>query len=311
MHIEMKKFDIRRPGILVPPLTPLTAELKVDYAALKKGVDAVVERSKPALVIAAGVEAQEYQFLPFKERLDLIRATIEAVDNRVPVAAGISHPSYKIAIELAHFAEKHGAKAVQLLAPQKPTGGAAATSELVRYFESIGRETSLPFVLYLNAGPGADLSIPATIELAKLDHVKFIKESSRDLARVSRLIAEIEHVGLAHYFTTMQMLLITLLLGGAGVTLPPPTSEIAHLIIDAYERGDLARAIELQQVFAQYPSKWMSYGLAAVMKASANYLGIPAGQPYPPYDAIQGEHLEELHAFLSSRFASLKGSVHA
>jgi len=292
-------------------LTPFNAELKVDNAALKKGIDAIVEGSRPTLIIAAGVEAQEYQFLPYKERLDLIRATIDAVDGRVPVAVGISHPSYKIAIELAHFAEEHGAHAVQLLAPQKPTGGAPSTSELVRYFESVGRETSLPIVLYLNAGPGADLSISATVELAKLDSIKFIKESSRDLSRVSRLIAEIEQPGLAHYFTTMQMLLITLQLGGSGVTLPPPASDVARLIIDAFEAGDLARASELQQIFSIYPSRWMPYGLAAVMKASSNFLGVPVGSTYPPYDAVQGAPLDELHAYLSNHFAPLKGLVHA
>lgn len=309
--MAIAKLDVRRPGILVPPLTPFTAKLKVDYVALKKGVDAIIERSKPALIIAAGVEAQEYQFLSFKERLDLIRATIDAVDGRVPVAVGISHPSYKIAIELAQFGEKHGAKATQLLGPQKPTGGTPTTSELVRYFESIGHETSLPVVLYLNAGPGADLSIPATVELAKLENIKFIKESSRDLARASRLIAEIEQPGLAHYFTTMQMLLITLQLGGSGVTLPPPASDIARLIIDAYEAGDLARATKLQQIFATYPSRWMSYGLSAVMKASSEVLGIPTGRPYPPYDAVQGADLDELRAFVSNQFASVQGLVHA
>jgi 4-hydroxy-tetrahydrodipicolinate synthase len=307
----MPAFEIRRPGILVPPLTPFDENLKVDNAALERGIDAILERSKPALVIAAGVEAQEYQFLPFDERFDLVRATLEAVDGRAPVAVGISHPSYKIAIQLAHFAEKHGAKALQLLAPQKPTGGTPTTAELVRYFESIGRETSLPIVLYLNAGPGADLSIAATIELAKLDSIKFVKESSRDLARVSRLIADIDNAGLAHYFTTMQMLLITLQLGGAGITLPPPASDFARLIIDAYERGDIAGAIELQKIFSTYPSRWMSYGLVAVMKTSANYLGVPAGQPYPPYDAVRGTHLEELHAFLASHSVSLKGFVNA
>jgi 4-hydroxy-tetrahydrodipicolinate synthase len=307
----MAKFEIRRPGILVPPLTPFTPKLKVDNSALKKGVDAVIARSKPALIIAAGVEAQEYQFLPFKERLDLVRATIDATDGRAPVAVGISHPSFKVAIELAQFAEKHGASAVQLLAPQKPTGGSPTTSELVRYFDSIGRETSLPIVLYLNAGPGADLSVPATVELAKLDCIKFVKESSRDLSRVSRLIVEIEHAGHAHYFTTMQMLLITLQLGGAGVTLPPPASDVGSLIIDAYHAGDITRAIELQQLFATYPARWMSYGLAAVMKASAEYLGGPVGRPYPPYDPIQGADLEELHTFLAAKFAPLKGLVHA
>ncbi len=307
----MPEFEIRRPGILVPPLTPFTAKLKVDNNALKKGIDAVIGRSKPALIIAAGVEAQEYQFLPFKERLDLIRATIDATDGRAPVAVGISHPSFKIAIELAHFAEKHGASAVQLLAPQKPTGGAPTTSELVRYFELIGRETSLPIVLYLNAGPGADVSIPATVELAKLDSIKFVKESSRDLSRVSRLIVEIEHAGHARYFTTMQMLLITLQLGGAGVTLPPPASEVASLIIDAYQKGDLVRATELQQIFATYPARWMSFGLAAVMKASAEYLGVPVGQPYPPYDALQGADLDELRKFLATHFDPLENLTHA
>jgi 4-hydroxy-tetrahydrodipicolinate synthase len=309
--MAIPKFDIARPGLLVPPLTPFSAQLKIDNAALKNGIDAVIERSRPSVIIAAGVEAQEYQFLPYQERLDLVRATIDAVDSRVPVAVGISHPSYKIAIELAHFAEKHGAHAVQLLAPQKPTGGAPSTSELVRYFEKIGRETSLPIILYLNAGPGADLSVPATVELAKLDSIKFIKESSRDLSRVSRLITEIEHAGLAHYFTTMQMLLITLQLGGSGITLPPPASDMARLIIDAFEAGDLVRATELQQVFALYPSRWMSFGLAAVMKASSDILGTPLGNPYPPYDAIQGADLEELRAFLSDNFAPLKGLVHA
>ncbi len=307
----MSELNIRRPGILVPPLTPFTAKLKVDNGALKKGVDAVISRSNPALIIAAGVEAQEYQFLPFKERLDLVRATIDATDSRAPVAVGISHPSFKIAIELAHFAEKHGANALQLLAPQKPTGGPPSTSELVRYFEAIGRETSLPIILYLNAGPGADLSIPATVELAKLDCIKFVKESSRDLARVSRLIVEIEHAGLALYFTTMQMLLITLQLGGAGITLPPPASEVASLVIDAYQKGDLVRATELQQIFVTYPSRWMSFGLAAVMKASAEYLGVPVGRPYPPYDPVQGAALEELHAFLAAQFRPLKGLVNA
>src|SRR6202034_3302868 len=103
----------------------------------------------------------------------------------------VSHPSYRIAVELAQLAEKHGASAIQVLAPQKPTGGAPTTTELVRYFELIGRETSLPIILSLNPGPGFDVSVPATVELSKLDRIKYIKESSRDLARVGRLITEI------------------------------------------------------------------------------------------------------------------------
>jgi 4-hydroxy-tetrahydrodipicolinate synthase len=291
---------MKLPGTIVPPLTPFTPDLRVDYDALKVIVDYVVERCDAAMVVAAGVEAQEYQYLPSDERKELIRHTVEVVNGRRPVAVGVSHPSFKVAIELAHFAERLGASAIQILAPQKPTGGTPTTAELVRYFELIGRETSLPIILYLNPGPGFDVSIPATVELSKLDQVKYIKESSRDLARVGRLITEIELAGHARYFTTLQMLLITLQLGGSGITLPPPAAELARYIIAAYVAGDRARAAELQQQFSLFPSRWMEFGLAAVMKATANHLGLPAGLPYPPYAPVSGERLDALHRYLAT-----------
>ena len=162
------------------------------------------------MVVAAGVETQEYTYLSLAERKELIRRTIELVDRRVPVMVGISHASFKTAIELAHDAERLGAAAVQLLAPLRPFAGPPTQGDLIAYFEAIGRETRLPITLYLNPGPGADVSVPDTIALAKLPQVQLIKESSRDLARVSRLIVEIDRAGHARYFTTMQMLLATL-----------------------------------------------------------------------------------------------------
>ena len=287
------------PGLIIPPLTPFTAELTVDDAALCRGVDYVVRDCGAAMVIAAGVEAQEYQYLRFEERVALIRRTTEFVDRRCPVGVGISHPSFRVAVELAQLAERIGADAVQLLVPQKPTGGAASTAELVRYFELIGRETSLPVILYLNPGPGADASIAATIELSKLDCVKYIKESSRDLSRVGRLIAEIDLAGHARYFTTMQMLLITLQLGGAGITLPPPAAVMARQVMDAFAAGDMARAATLQQQFSLFPAQWMEFGLAAVMKAAANHIGLAQGEPYPPYAPVNGARLEALNSWLS------------
>ena len=119
--------------------------------------------------------------------------------------------------------------------------------------------------LYLNPGPGADVSIPDTIVLAELPSVQFIKESSRDLARVSRLIVEIDHAGHARYFTTMQMLLATLQLGGSGATMPPPGSEIARHLLDAFVAKDYERAATLHALF---PAKWMHRGLAPAMKAA-------------------------------------------
>jgi 4-hydroxy-tetrahydrodipicolinate synthase len=274
--------------------------LKVDEKALQAGVNYVVEDCNAAMVIAAGVEAQEYHYLTMDERKNLIARTLEYVDGRCPVAVGISHPSFKIAIELAHYAEKIGAEAVQLLAPLRPFGGEPTQGELIAYFEAVSRESHLPMVLYLNPGPGANVSIPATIELSQLERVKYVKESSRDLSRVSRLISEIELSGRAKYFTTMQMLLITLQLGGSGITLPPPAAMLANKVIKAFVAGDMQEAARLQLQFALFPARWMHNGLTPTMKAAMKILNIPAGDPYPPFPPIKGEELKALEIYLKT-----------
>jgi len=287
---------MNKPGLIVAPLTPFTSDLKIDEAALRRQIDYVVKDA--TMVVAAGVETQEYTYLSLDERKALIRQTIEYVDGRVPVMVGISHPSFRTAIELAHDAERLGAAAVQLLAPLRPFAGAPTQNDLVAYFEAVGRETKLPITLYLNPGPGAEVSIPETIALAKLPYVQLIKESSRDLARVSRLIAEIDRAGHARYFTTMQMLLASIELGGSGATMPPPGSEIARRIIDAFVAKDYERAATLQREFALFPSRWMHRGLAPTMKAAMALIGVPVGEPYPPYVSLTTEEITSMTAVL-------------
>ena len=299
------------PGLIVAPLTPFTADLEVDEPALRREIDYVVRDCGATMVVAAGVETQEYTYLSLEQRKGLIRRTIECVDRRVPVMVGISHPSFKTSVELAHFAESLGAAAVQLLAPLRPFAGPPTQADLIAYFEAVARETRLPITLYLNPGPGADVSIADTIALARLPSVQLIKESSRDLARVSRLIVEIDRAGHARYFTTMQMLLATLQLGGSGATMPPPGSEIARHVIDAFVAGDHERAAALQLQFALFPSKWMHRGLAPVMKAAMNLIGVRVGDPYPPYGSLTAEETSALAAVLRTSVLAHRFSVTA
>ena len=290
----------RRPGLVVPPLTPFGADLEVDYDALARGVDYVIDDCDAAMVVAAGVEAQEYQYLDLPQRRTLIARTVEFVDGRRPVVVGVSHPSFKISAQLAQLAEELGAAAIQLLAPTRPIGGVPTLTELERYVDLVARETSLPVMLYLNPGPGATVSPEETVALAAHDAVQYLKESSRDLARVARLIDEIDRAGLAQYFTTVQMMLISLQLGGSGVTLPPPAARIARRVLEAFLVGDLDEATRLQQQFSAYPARWMRDGLTSVMKASLDILGMPAGDPYPPYGPVTGRARDELKAYLAT-----------
>jgi 4-hydroxy-tetrahydrodipicolinate synthase len=98
----------------------------------------------------------------------------------------------------------------------------------------------------------------------------------------------------------MQMLLITLQLGGSGITLPPPAAMLANKVIKAFVAGDMKEAARLQLQFAQFPARWMHNGLTPTMKAALKILGISAGDPYPPYPPIGGEELIALEAHLKA-----------
>jgi 4-hydroxy-tetrahydrodipicolinate synthase len=290
------------PGLVVPPLTPFSADLTVDFDTLRSEIDYIVEDCGATMVSAAGVETTEYHYLSYEQRRELIRRTVEFVDGRVPVVVGISHANVNTAIELAHLSEELGADAVQVLAPLRPFGGPTTLDELLAYYGAIGEATKLPIMLYLNPGPGMEVNPAWTLALAKLPQVAYVKESSRDLARVSRLIVEIDLAGHARYFTTMQMLLASIQLGGSGATMPPPAAYIANAIIDAFKAGDHLRAAELQRQFAVWPARWMGYGLAPALKAAMAIVGLPLGDPYPPFKPVAGGDLAAMEAYLRTTY---------
>lgn len=290
------------PGLVVPPLTPFRDDLTIDYDVLRREVDYIVEDCGAMMVSAAGVETTEYHYLSYDDRRELIRKTVEFVNGRVPVVVGVSHANVNTAVELSHMAQDLGAHALQVLAPLRPFGGAPTLDDLKSYFAAIAAETSLPIMLYLNPGPGADVNPAWTLELAKMDRVRYVKESSRDLARVSRLIEEIDHGGHARYFTTMQMLLASIQLGGSGATMPPPGAYIANAIIKAFTAGDHVEAARLQRQFALWPARWMGYGLAPALKAAMEIVGLPLGNPYPPFKPVSDADKAAMRDYLQGTY---------
>jgi len=294
------KLDWKLPGNVVPPITPFTSDGEVDYTALAREIDFVIASSRPAAICVAGVEAQEYQYLSDDQRRLLIRETIAMIGGRVPALVGVSHASYRTSIALAAYAHDLGASAVQLLLPNRPSGGAATTAEIVAYFELIAKESALPVVAYHNQGPGADMSVAGVLEVLALEGVVALKESSRNQRFLAVLLHGATTRNLAHIFTTLEVLLGTLILGASGGTMPPPGSALSALLVEAFHAGDLPRAIRLQQLLSIMPAQWVSHGLVAVSKISLRAIGLDCGLTYPPFGTVAPNHVAEIEAFWNS-----------
>jgi 4-hydroxy-tetrahydrodipicolinate synthase len=71
-------------------------------------------------------------------------------------------------------------------------------------------------------------------------------------------------------------------------------------VIEAFVAKDHARAAQMQLQFALFPSRWMHYGLAPTMKAAMNLIGVPVGDPYPPYAPLSRDDHAALAAYLKT-----------
>jgi len=205
------------------------------------------------------------------------------------------------ASELARVSAESGADFIQALVQHLPWGGQPEVEEVLSYFQLLADRTALPIVAYLYAGPGADLSISGTISLSHNPKVCAFKESSRDLKRIGRLIEEIDCAGHARYFTTMEMLLITLQMGGAGAAMPPPAAKIAKDIMEDYQSGRLENAVAGQKIFSLFASRFGAKGLVPLMKASLKIIGVDIGDPHPPYRPLSKNEMAAIQKFFKER----------
>ncbi|MBI2360951.1 MAG: dihydrodipicolinate synthase family protein, partial [Deltaproteobacteria bacterium] len=180
-------------GIIGACLTPFGEDERVNYEALKREIDFIVADCD-AISIAA-VEAAEYTMLSRDERKELLRIATEMVDKRVPVIVGASSPSPREVIELAEYGAKVGGDLVQVLMPLRPWGGQPTIAELMEFFVQVASASPLPLVAYHNPGPGADPPQDAFVKISEIGNVRYFKESSRDITKISRLIEQIDMAG--------------------------------------------------------------------------------------------------------------------
>jgi 4-hydroxy-tetrahydrodipicolinate synthase len=284
-------------GIIGAALTPFTDDGRVDYDALAREIEFLVADCD-AISIAA-VEASEYTVLSLEERKEVMRRATEIINKRVPVILGASSHSIDTILDLAEHAAAVGGDLIQVLMPIRPWGGQPTISDLVQFFTEVASVSPLPIVAYHNPGPGADPPLDAFVRLSEIDKVDYFKESSRDITKITRLIEQIQLAGKANYFTTMQPLLTTLMMGGAGATMPPPGTRIGARVVRAFREGDIDKARYWQRCFTLFPGKWGAYGLPPIMKSALKHFGVDIGDPARPYAPVSPRDHAQIGQFLS------------
>lgn len=155
----------------------------LDVPNFVRNLEAQVEAGVKGIII--GGSLGESSTITHDERIELCKAALESVGDKVDIILNIAEGSTRSAVELAKRAEANGVHGIMLLPPMmyKPT-----EQEVADFFISVATNTALPILVYNNP---VDYKIEITMnifdQLLPYKNIAAVKESTRDISNVTRM----------------------------------------------------------------------------------------------------------------------------
>jgi len=172
-------------GTGVALITPFRNSGTIDYTALKKIVDNVIERGVD-FVLALGTTSESVT-LNATEKSAVVESIIEFTDNRVPVMIGIGGNNTQEVCSKIRNSDLDGISGILSVAPyyNKPQ-----QSGIYEHFKAISSETDKEIILYNVPGrTSSNISAETCLQLAHdFDNITAVKEASGDLNQIMQII---------------------------------------------------------------------------------------------------------------------------
>jgi 4-hydroxy-tetrahydrodipicolinate synthase len=200
-------------GSIAPLVTPFDAEGAIDLTAVSRLVHWQLDHGTHG--ISVGGSTGEPTSQSIEERISVMEAAAEAIDDRVPFLPGTGTARIDETLELTAAAQRVGADAALVVAPYyaRPTQGA-----LRDWYATVAREfPDLPIIVYNVPIRSAVDVTPETIATLAREHdnIVGVKETTRDFEHVSYVLHACGSDFLA--FSGIELLCYPMLaIGGAG-----------------------------------------------------------------------------------------------
>lgn len=242
----------------------------------------------------------EGMLLSASERKKVAEIVVDEAHGRVPVMVHVGAISTAETIELARHAQSIGAQAIGVVAPYFYSVDKAG---LVEHYTRVAEAVpEMPVYIY-NIPGNAKNDVTADIARTIVDrcpNVVGVKDSSKD---IGKLQGYVEKLGPKHSVLVGSdaLVLAALAVGGAGVisAVANPFPEPVLAVFNAFKKGDLALARELQKKLNKLRSVLQEGPYLAAYKAALKMRGYEFGGAKAPMREMNQEEYDKLKAVLS------------
>ncbi|WP_298733038.1 dihydrodipicolinate synthase family protein [uncultured Chitinophaga sp.] len=294
MSIEWK-------GIFPAITTKFTANDELDLPLFEKNLNAQIAAGIDGIIL--GGSLGEASTLTNAERETLVKYTVEKVAGKIPVVLNIAEGSTAEAVKLAAQAKVWGARGLMLLPPMRYK---TDERETAAYFKAVAASTDLPIMIYNNP---VDYKIDVTLDvfeqLAAFKNVQAVKESTRDVSNVTRMINRFGNrfkilCGVDTLALEEMVLGATGWVGGLVCAFPAETVAIYRLV----KAGRMAEALEIYRWFLPLLELDLHPKLVQYIKLAETQAGLGSEYVRAPRLTLVGEERERILSIINTALAN-------
>ena len=264
--------DINLKGMGVALITPFKEDESVDYEALGRLVDYLLQNGADYLVVL-GTTA-ETPTLTEEEKKKIIELVVTKVRHRIPIVLGVGGNCTKSVVDKLKNDNFEGIDAILSVVPyyNKPS-----QEGIYQHYKAIAQATELPVILYNVPGrTGVNMTAETTLRLAReFKNIIAVKEASGNITQMDDIIKNKPKDfnvisgddGITFPLITLGAIGVISVIGNA---FPREFSRMTRLAL----QGDFANALTIHHRFTELFDLLFVDGNPAGVKSMLNAMGM-------------------------------------
>ena len=173
-------------GILTPLMVPLCANGEMNEGELRRYIDWLIDKGVHGLY--PNGSTGEFTRFTAEERRRIIQIVCDQTAGRVPVLAGAAEANVRETLDACNAYRGFGARAVAIVSPFYYK---LSPESVFAYFREIALNSPIDVTLYNIPLFASPIDLETVCRLAEFDRIIGIKDSSGDLAGMTRMIQSV------------------------------------------------------------------------------------------------------------------------